>query len=130
MALTQQQTQELQKTIEQRRRVLVEELREDLDRMRNDNIEDLAGSAPDPGDESVATLIGDLARADYGRDVSELQGLEAARARMADGSYGSCMDCGGEIGIERLRANPAAVRCIDCQSVHEKTHNGINPPTL
>jgi RNA polymerase-binding protein DksA len=130
MALTPQQTQELQKTIEQRRQVLVRELREDLDRMRRDNLEDLAGAAPDAGDESVAALIGDLARADYGRDVTELQGLEAARNRLAQGSYGICADCGGDIGIERLRVNPAAVRCIDCQSVHEKTHNGINPPTL
>jgi len=130
MALTPQQTQELQKTIEQRRRVLVQELREDLDRMRKDTVEDLAGAAPDAGDESVAALIGDLARAEYGRDVSELQGLEAARHRMADGSYGSCVDCAADIGIERLRVNPTAVRCIDCQSVHEKTHVGIKPPTL
>jgi DnaK suppressor protein len=130
MALTQHQTQELQKTIEQRRRALTEELREDLARVRSDRMEDLAGPAPDPGDESVATLIGDLHRADYDRDVTELQGLEAARNRMADGSYGTCLDCSGDIGIERLRVNPAAIRCIDCQSMHEKTHNGINPPTL
>jgi DnaK suppressor protein len=130
MALNQQQTQELQKVIEQRRQVLMDELREDLQRMRRDSMEDLAGAAPDPGDESVATLIGDLHRADLGRDLTELQGLEAARNRMADGSYGTCRDCGGEIGIERLRVNPTAVRCIDCQTVHEKTHDGINPPTL
>ena len=118
MALNQQHTQELQKIIEQRRRLLMDELREDLHRMRRDSMEDLAGPAPDPGDESVAILIG------------ELQGLEAARTRMADGSYGTCMDCGGDIGIERLRVNPTAVRCIDCQTVHEKTYNGVNPPTL
>jgi len=130
MALTPQQTQELQKTIEQRRRALLQELQEDLDRMRKDNMEGLAGPAPDAGDESVATLIGDLARADAGRDVSELQGLEAARSRIAEGSYGSCADCGGDIDIERLRVNPTAVRCIRCQSQHEKTHSGINPPSL
>jgi RNA polymerase-binding protein DksA len=130
MALTQQQTQELQKTIEQRRHALLQELQEDLDRMRKENQEELAGPAGDPGDESVATLIGELARADAGRDVSELQGLEAARNRMAEGSYGICAGCGGDIGLERLRVNPAAVRCIDCQSMHEKTHNGINPSTL
>ena len=130
MALNQQQTQELQKVIEQRRRVLIDELREDLHRMRRDSMEDLAGPAPDAGDDSVATVIGDLHRADLGRDLTELQGLEAARNRMADGSYGTCLNCGGDIDIERLRVNPSAVRCIDCQTVHEKTHDGINPPTL
>jgi len=122
MALTDKQTQELHTTIEQRRAALLAELREDAERVRKDRFEDLAGAAPDPGDESVATLIGDLAHADMGRDLEELRSLEAARSRLADGSYGTCMDCGGDIGFERLRATPSAVRCIDCQKVHEKTH--------
>ena len=130
MALTRQQTQELRTAIDERRAALIDELREDIARVRKDRFEDLAGAAPDPGDESVATLIADLDRADAGRDFMELRGLEAARTRMGDGSYGVCADCGVEIGIERLRANPAAVRCIDCQSMHEKTHNGVNAPTL
>ena len=29
-----------------------------------------------------------------------------------------------ELGLERLRANPAAERCIDCQRRHEATHAG------
>lgn len=122
MALTPQQTQELQSAIEQRRAALLAELREDVERQRKDRHEDLAGPAPDAGDESVATLIADLDHADVGRDLSELRGLEAARTRLAQGSYGTCATCGGEIGFERLRANPAAVRCVDCQRVHEKTY--------
>jgi len=94
------------------------------ERVRRDRHEDLAGASPDAGDESVATLIADLDHADVGRDLDELRGLEAARGRLSDGSYGVCLDCGGEIGFERLRASPAAVRCIDCQTVHEKTYAG------
>ena len=122
MALTPQQTQELQATIERRRAALASELREDVERVRRDRHEDLAGAAPDPGDESVATLIADLDHADVGRDLQELRGLEAARGRISDGSYGVCLDCGGEIGFERLRATPSAVRCIDCQTLYEKTY--------
>jgi DnaK suppressor protein len=33
-----------------------------------------------------------------------------------------CIDCGGDVGVERLRAEPAAPRCIDCQRRHEKTY--------
>ena len=130
MALTPQQTQELQATIEQRRSALLAELREDVERVRRDRHEDLAGAAPDPGDESVATLIADLDHADVGRDLDELRGLEAARGRLSDGSYGVCLDCGGEIGFERLRANPSAVRCIRCQTIHEKTYAAPSSSSL
>jgi RNA polymerase-binding transcription factor DksA len=130
MALSQKQTQELHAAVEQRRAALIAELREDVERVRNDNFEDLAGAAPDAGDESVATLIADLGHADVGRDLSELRGLEAARTRLAEGSYGTCIECGGDIGFERLRVNPAAVRCVDCQRVYEKTHAGETGSSL
>ncbi|HEX6528886.1 MAG TPA: TraR/DksA family transcriptional regulator [Burkholderiales bacterium] len=130
MALTPQQTQELQGTIERRRNALLAELREDVERVRRDRHEDLAGAAPDPGDESVATLIADLDHADLGRDLDELRGLEAARGRLSDGSYGVCLDCGDEIGFERLRATPSAVRCIHCQTVHEKTYSAPGGSSL
>ena len=31
-------------------------------------------------------------------------------------------NCGRDIDYNRLRANPAALRCIDCQRQYEKTH--------
>ena len=130
MALTQQQKHELRPKIERRRAALISELRADAERVRGDRFEDLAGQAPDPGDESVATLITDLGHADMGRDLSELRALEAALARLRDGSYGICAECGGDIGFERLRANPAAVRCVDCQRVHEKTFAGPSTSSL
>ena len=130
MALTPQQTQELQSAIERRRAALVAELREDVERVRKHQFEDLAGPVGDAADESVATLIADLDHADVGRDLSELRGLEAARTRLRDGSYGVCANCGADIGFERLRANPAAVRCVECQRVHEKTYASPNGSSL
>jgi len=130
MALTPEQTQELRSALEQRRAALVAEVSRDLDKMREDRMEDLAGPAPDAGDESVASLISDLDQADATRDVSELRMLETARARMAEGSYGTCIDCGEEIGFARLRGNPGAERCIRCQTFFEKTHGGTNVPRL
>ncbi|MFN7174962.1 MAG: TraR/DksA family transcriptional regulator [Thermaurantiacus tibetensis] len=35
-------------------------------------------------------------------------------ARIADGSYGTCVVCGGPISEARLKALPTAVTCIDC----------------
>jgi DnaK suppressor protein len=130
MALTQQQTQTLHTAIEQRRKALLAELREDVERVQRDRHEDLAGAAPDAGDESVATLIADLDQADLGRDLSELRAIEAARTRLSDGSYGICADCGGDIGYERLKANPSALRCIACQTLHEKLYGAATGSSL
>jgi phage/conjugal plasmid C-4 type zinc finger TraR family protein len=33
---------------------------------------------------------------------------------------GHCVDCGGEIGAERLGALPSAVRCVTCQGAWEQ----------
>jgi RNA polymerase-binding transcription factor len=43
-----------------------------------------------------------------------LADIDAALARLADGSYGACQTCGQPIGAERLAARPAARTCIGC----------------
>jgi RNA polymerase-binding transcription factor DksA len=45
-----------------------------------------------------------------------------ARDWLAEGSYGTCKNCGREIPRERLAAAPEAVRCIDCQRHFEGLH--------
>lgn len=52
--------------------------------------------------------------------LAELRQIEQARARLADGSYGQCVDCGETIAPARLLAQPTAVRCTACQSVAER----------
>jgi RNA polymerase-binding transcription factor DksA len=130
MALTPTQTENLQRLIDQRREALLAELREDAARTREQPYAEHAGSAPDTGDESVATLIADLEQADITRDLGELRALEAARERLREGGYGICIDCGSDVGFERLKAFPAALRCVQCQERHEKTYGGDPKPSL
>jgi len=52
--------------------------------------------------------------------LAELTRIEAARARAAEGRYGLCEDCGDAIPLGRLRANPTALRCAECQGRREK----------
>ncbi len=54
------------------------------------------------------------------RDLSELATVEHALARVSDGSYGECVDCGSAIPYARLAAYPAATRCVACQEAAEK----------
>lgn len=130
MPLTPQQTEEMRELVERRRRDILAELQRDVAKARDQQYGDLAGPAPDTGDASVADLISDLDQAEVSRDVSELRALEQARARIDAGSYGICIQCGGDIAPERLRANPAALRCVDCQRVYEKTHASTGGSTL
>jgi RNA polymerase-binding transcription factor DksA len=54
------------------------------------------------------------------RDLAELANVEEALARLGDGSYGECVDCGNAIPFPRLAAYPAARRCVACQEAAEK----------
>ena len=48
-----------------------------------------------------------------------LNKINDALARLDQGNYGNCFDCGEEIGEKRLRALPFAVRCKDCEETRE-----------
>jgi DnaK suppressor protein len=49
-----------------------------------------------------------------------LQAVEAALARLNDGTYGTCARCGRPIATERLEALPWAAHCIDCQQLVDR----------
>ena len=46
--------------------------------------------------------------------------LREALERLETGGYGHCADCDGQISEPRLRALPFAVRCLDCERLHEQ----------
>ena len=50
-----------------------------------------------------------------GRAQQQLQLVDAAIARLEDGSFGRCLRCGRPIAPERLEVLPWAAHCIDCQ---------------
>jgi DnaK suppressor protein len=57
----------------------------------------------------------DLALRD--RNEQQLASVDAALARLDDGTYGRCIRCGRPIAPERLDALPWAAHCIDCQKI-------------
>jgi len=131
MTLSQTQLRVLSQEMEKRRRTLRAELLRDAERVRAESYSEVAGSVTDLGDEALADLVTDLDNAELTRDLNELRALEAALNRLDDGAgFGLCAECGLEIPFERLKAEPAALRCFDCQSVHERTHAGTRTPTL
>ena len=63
----------------------------------------------------------DTAFAIQEHDMAELDATELALMRITQGTYGLCLACETEIPMTRLLAFPAAKRCIDCQTIAEKT---------
>jgi RNA polymerase-binding protein DksA len=122
MALTGEQLEQLGRILAERHSSFTSGIREDVERSREETFGELAGAVRDTGDEASADVLADLDQAEVARDVRELRDVEAAQERLARGSYGSCTDCGADIGFERLLAYPTAKRCLDCQKVHEKTY--------
>mgnify|MGYP000921108715 CR=1 FL=1 len=56
-----------------------------------------------------------------------LQKVEHALAKVQDGSYGRCDQCGGLIGEERLEAVPWADKCIKCQRQEDQREAVARP---
>ncbi len=57
-----------------------------------------------------------MARATGARRQVERARLKQALARIEEGEFGYCEDCGDEIAAGRLRLDPSATRCVDCAS--------------
>lgn len=47
---------------------------------------------------------------------SQLDDVDAALARIDDGTYGTCDTCGADIGSARLEFRPASILCVNCKS--------------
>lgn len=128
--LTQDQLKKLESQLRERQQMLTEEVSEKRHDTASASTEEVMGGVGDPGDESVAREQVDLALEEAARDTHELHEIEAALARIADGSYGTCIDCDIDIDYRRLQAQPAAVRCVECQSKREKTFAHRETPSL
>ena len=77
-------------------------------------------------DDGLADAAAEMNVAMVIRESQELKDVEAALARIGDGSYGNCSDCGNEIGRARLKANPAARRCLPCQEKYERGQGQVH----
>jgi RNA polymerase-binding transcription factor DksA len=72
-----------------------------------------------PADQGTETFEQEL---DATTDIllaDEARSVELAQERLAEGTYGTCVDCGKEIPEARLEAIPEAIRCIDDQNRYE-----------
>jgi RNA polymerase-binding transcription factor DksA len=111
-----------------------EELRLDVQRelrkYDDESYARLAEEVADSGDRSWSDLVSDVNLAEVTRDVEEMRDIGRALQRLAQGSYGICISCGDRIDPARQDANPAAIRCLACQSEFENRDRQTRYRTL
>lgn len=114
-----------------RARALLEKERERLtgihteaDEHLSDSLEESTGELSSfdqhPGDVATETLEREQDDSLREHAAAELEQVEAAFARLDDGTYGACETCGEEIPDARLEARPHTRFCVEHQRDRER----------
>lgn len=109
---------------------LLEERRQVVGAIENIHAEN-PGSLGDETDEPTYqdNHLGDVATATFDREMAStlednsthvLNEIDAALARIEEGTFGTCSVCGKPIGEERLEARPWATLCIEDKRKQER----------
>ena len=109
---------ELRLMLEERQRELVAEVQGKIRGVRADGAEK-PHEVMDPGETSEVDIQEDIELALIQMKAETLNKINEALARLEEGRYGLCFECGDEIAEARLRALPFAVRCKDCEEARE-----------
>jgi DnaK suppressor protein len=110
--------EELKQMLEERQRELVAEVQGKIRGVRADGAEK-PHDVMDQGETSEVDIQEDIELALIQMKAETLNKINEALARLDEGRYGLCFECGDEISEARLRALPFAVRCKDCEEARE-----------
>ncbi len=110
---------ELKRMLEERKREIVSEVQDKIRDVRAENSYGKMNEVLDSGESSEADIQEDIEFALIQMKAETLSKINEALARLDEGSYGNCFECGEEIAERRLRALPFAVRCKDCEEARE-----------
>lgn len=109
---------ELRGILEGRRQVLVDEVQARIGGVRAESAA-RPHEGQDDGEAAGVEIQDDIEFALIQMKAETLNKVNEALARLEDGRYGYCFECGDEIAEARLRALPFAVRCRDCEETLE-----------
>jgi DnaK suppressor protein len=110
---------ELKQMLEGRRRELQAEVQGKMRDVRATGQVTKLTEVFDAVESSEADIQEDIELALVQMKAETLNKVDDALARLEQGTYGNCFECGDEIAEKRLRALPFAVRCKDCEAAKE-----------
>ena len=109
---------ELKRMLIERQREIMAEVKGKIREVRAEGA-DKDHEVLDPGETSEVDIQEDIEFALIQMKAETLNKINEALARLEEGTYGNCFECGDEISERRLRALPFAVRCKDCEEARE-----------
>jgi len=110
--LRNERTQELRNLLIRLR----EDLRARVRAFRHDQEQEALSTPGDEMDVAKSLMDVETHASLIERSEDQLLKIDDALTRLDEGTYGVCMNCGEEIPVERLKAVPFALYCVDCQS--------------
>lgn len=104
------------------KKYLLDESQEHLREMR----EDVGQTSSDLSDQASYEESISLHLRHCERDQNLIRKIDAALQLIQHGDYGYCLECGIEIGYERMIARPTAEMCVECKNAAEmkERHTG------
>jgi DnaK suppressor protein len=96
------------------------ELSAELAKARDAEEESNEESTQDIADKAVSSYTREFLYSLTDSERTALRQIDEAIARIDDGTYGSCMNCGVPMSEKRLTAVPWTPYCVDCQELAEK----------
>jgi DnaK suppressor protein len=94
-----------------------QELEAQLKKLSTEKITD--DQVQDPGDQALSSTMENLRNSIQDAEHEEYKRILQALKKIDDGTYGICIDCGGDISEKRLSLYPNAARCLACQEAFE-----------
>jgi DnaK suppressor protein len=129
-ALSKQQIAKFEARLQQDRAAALGSVQEEIRQAGDPEETSLEKIPNDTGDRSEMDRETDTNISMAQRHAVELEEIDAALGRIAEGTYGECEECGGAIGTARLEAQPTARLCIECQERLEQRPGAPGHPSL
>ena len=110
-----------QRLLEERKRLEVEI--SELDADLSESLEESSEESPydqHMAETAAVTLDREIDLSLEENTLASIAQIDRALAKLENGSYGHCDNCGKPIGEERLKVAPFATLCIDCKRLEER----------
>ncbi len=104
-----------------RRGELANQVSEALEETQQEIKAQTSDGTGDSGDIAMMDQVSHLGLSSARRHSAQLRAVEEALNRIEQGMYGICIDCEEAIPEQRLLADPAVSRCVNCQILNERT---------
>lgn len=110
------QLKKFKNLLEAKRIELVKKAKQTLDEDMTLDVNDL----PDEMDLASSEYLQSFTFRLRGREKSFLDKINKALAKIEEGNFGVCEECGEEISLKRLEARPETTLCIRCKEDQER----------